>query len=217
MIYKGSNRYKTYNGIGLKYIKNPRFPVFVEYIEGDGNQYITLADITSFTTKFEMSAHLSISSYNESNQPTFMCFFGVQCYLRSASNTFYCWTSTGGSLSSNVEYTLNKKCNVTYSINSSSLRTLKIDFASQRSSTGSYNANPVNLFSLLNSSNASMYAPAMKLYGCQIKNNNVLIRDLRPCLSSEIGHSNEACLYDTVTNKYYYNIGSGTFNAGNKL
>lgn len=44
------------------------------------------------------------------------------------------------------------------------------------------------------------------VYPMQIYENDVLVKDLRPCLDA----NGTVCLYDTVTKKYHYNIGSGT-------
>ena len=52
---------------------------------------------------------------------------------------------------------------------------------------------------------------AMKLYSCQIYERDILIRDFIPTISIEDGHIGEACLFDTVEKKYYYNQGDGKF------
>lgn len=52
-----------------------------------------------------------------------------------------------------------------------------------------------------------------RIYPCKIWENNVLVIDLRPC----INHKGVVCMYDMVTNKYFYNQGTGEFIAGNKL
>ena len=47
---------------------------------------------------------------------------------------------------------------------------------------------------------------AQKIYGFKVYENNVLLHDFRPCLApnGQIG------MYDTVTKKYFYNQGTGT-------
>lgn len=50
-----------------------------------------------------------------------------------------------------------------------------------------------------------------KIYSCKIWQNNTLVRDFVPMISTEDGHIGEACLFDTVTNKYFYNKGTGKF------
>lgn len=44
-----------------------------------------------------------------------------------------------------------------------------------------------------------------------INDNNKLIMDLIPAVSTESGHKNEACMFDRVTEKYFYNLGDGAF------
>ena len=220
ILYKGNTQYKVMHKREQRCVElKNNSPYFCEYIQSSGTQYITIDDITKFTSSFEMSADLEIVSYGDSNQPTFMCFFGVQCYLRQGNNyDFRCWTSTGGNFTSSVICQLGRKYQVTYSINSNSLRTIKIDFGNTVSSSGSYVSNwPVNLFSWLQSGTTSNYAPSMKLYGCRIKRDGVLIRDLRPCSKNREMLKPVGCLYDLITDKYYTNTGSGAFTLGPKL
>ena len=55
------------------------------------------------------------------------------------------------------------------------------------------------------------YNNFMKVYYNRIYNaNNELIQDLRPCLDP----NNVACMYDMVSETYFYNQGTGTFIAG---
>lgn len=49
-----------------------------------------------------------------------------------------------------------------------------------------------------------------KLYSCQIYDNGTLVRDFRPCYDPD----GVACLYDEVTETYFYNAGTGEFIAG---
>ena len=46
-----------------------------------------------------------------------------------------------------------------------------------------------------------------KIYKCKIYDNDILIRDFIPVLDN----NNEPCLYDKVSNTFFYNQGSGTF------
>ena len=50
----------------------------------------------------------------------------------------------------------------------------------------------------------------MKLFSCQIYDNGTLIRDYLPCLDKD----GVACLYDKVSETYFYNQGTGEFIAG---
>ena len=70
---------------------------------------------------------------------------------------------------------------------------------------------PGNMYIFATNNNGNLYALAVaKLYSMQIYDNDVLVRDFRPCYDPE----GVACLYDRVGRKYYYNMGSGEFVAG---
>lgn len=51
----------------------------------------------------------------------------------------------------------------------------------------------------------------MYLYSLKIWDKGKLIRDFIPVVSLENSHENEACLYDLVQGKFYYNNGTGDF------
>lgn len=46
-----------------------------------------------------------------------------------------------------------------------------------------------------------------RLYGATMRENGELVQDLRPCRDED----GVPCLYDTVTNEYFYNKGTGDF------
>lgn len=54
------------------------------------------------------------------------------------------------------------------------------------------------------------YSCSAKIYSCQMYDNNTLIRDFVPALDMNL----RPCLYDKVTNTYFYNQGTGEFYAG---
>lgn len=64
----------------------------------------------------------------------------------------------------------------------------------------------INLFADSHNGDPSYYT-AMKLYSCQIYDNNVLVRDFVPCMSDADGMG----LYDLVNGKFYGNAGTGSF------
>lgn len=49
-----------------------------------------------------------------------------------------------------------------------------------------------------------------KIYFCQLYEDDILVRNFIPCKNS----NNEAGLYDLITNTFYTNAGTGTFNVG---
>lgn len=57
----------------------------------------------------------------------------------------------------------------------------------------------------------SVFRPsAIKFSSCQMYEGNILVRDYIPVIDA----NNVVCLYDQVTKTFYYNQGTGTFNAG---
>lgn len=68
---------------------------------------------------------------------------------------------------------------------------------------------PCNLFLLGQNTNGEVDNRKLsaKLYSCQIYDNDVLVRDYAPALDPE----RTPCLYDKVSEQYYYNSGSGSF------
>lgn len=70
---------------------------------------------------------------------------------------------------------------------------------------------PGNLFLCCgnNGGSPNLYA-SLKLYSCQIYDNDILVRDLIPCKTA----SGIIGLYDIVGGKFYENKGSGAFIAG---
>lgn len=77
-------------------------------------------------------------------------------------------------------------------------------------------ASPKNMF-LFNVNNNGVpqregYGIIMDLYYCKIWKNDEIVRDFVPAISNEVGHINEVCLYDLITNRYFYNLsGAGKF------
>lgn len=67
--------------------------------------------------------------------------------------------------------------------------------------------NPIYLFYAYASDRCGIF----KLYYCKIWEDGILVRDFLPTISTEEGHIGEACLFDTVENKYYYNQGTRKF------
>lgn len=54
---------------------------------------------------------------------------------------------------------------------------------------------------------------AQKIYPCQIYENNVLVRDFKPCIAP----NGQVAMYDEVNKKYHYNQGTGELKAGGRF
>jgi len=65
---------------------------------------------------------------------------------------------------------------------------------------------PLILFAEVLNGTASLFS-TMRLFGCQIYDNDILVRDFIPVLDI----NNIPCLYDKVNRKFHYNKGNGQF------
>ena len=67
---------------------------------------------------------------------------------------------------------------------------------------------------LLGNFDFTNYKPALaRYYACKLWNGDVLVRDFIPVLDN----NNVPCLYDKVTNEFFYNQGTGQFLYGEKV
>jgi len=73
---------------------------------------------------------------------------------------------------------------------------------------------PLTIFGT-NTNGAVEYFIPMQLFSFKIWNDSEeLVADFLPALSTEAGHVNEPCLFDNISNTYFYNAGSSNFTIG---
>lgn len=186
------------------------YMVELEYIESTGTQYIDTG--WSFGTNNYAKAKLVFDGYigTASNgwavsgvgaNPTFYCGVG------SGRNIYY---GNGNSdINTGVTYTenrslfeidlQNKTVKVTDKVTSEILVDLNSITVGTPSGTRSF------YLSAYNSGSAVCHSE--KIYGYQIYEDEILVRDYIPVLDL----NGIACLYDKVTRKLYYNAGTGSF------
>lgn len=190
----------------LAYARARQQPIFIDYIESDGNQYIDTGIIQSPNQKFEIVTQpLSL----DNNQ----AFFGSQ----NSSNYMYLgayasypgWIVQYGGGSDYFDYgkkDLNKHTFVLDLLN----LTLNVDDVSydiSAHSTAISGAHSVWLFARNDNGNGrTLYTG--RVYDYKAYENGELVQHLRPCLHPQ---TFEACMYDTVTKQYFYNKGTGSF------
>lgn len=198
-----SGRYKVVSP------NNPNEPVFVEYIENTGSNWIQ-TDISDPNNKMSIDILIGDMQYGSDDNGWIVGIYaGIGFYVSSNGNI----ANPGGDAP--ITYVdSNKQYNVKLFRDSSGHRCTQInDMPAVVGSTHEVSANPLTVF---HQSQYSAYRKA-KLYFIKVYDNNVLYYDLRPCLSRESGHIDEPALYDTINKKYYYNKGTGTFNVGQKI
>lgn len=187
-------------------------PYKIDYIRSDGNQYIDTEIIGDYDTKIEIKvgslevpnrfSALYGSRINNTNQ--FWAYIDSaidnSIYFRRLTNSYeirnFDWNNTHIISQDKDGVTIDGEKKLTYT-------------------TMSEFPNPQNLY-LFNVDNyqqpQSDYGIRMNLYYCKIWKNNEIVRDFIPAISNEVGHMNEVCLYDLVTNRYFYNLsGVGEF------
>lgn len=186
----------------------PHHPIkYVEYLESSGTQYINTGVKPSNNTRVVCDFQF----VNTASTQYLFCARGVASgyanrfgLLLHASGYFRSdYGSTNVNFSTSVtvgdRHTVDKN-GATCTIDDTSVTNTIATF------TGSYE---MNLFAGNTGGSATELA-TVKVYSCQVYDNDNLIRDFRPCYDPD----GVACLYDEVTETYFYNQGKGNFIAG---
>ena len=186
----------------------PRLPSIyqeVEYIESDGNQYLSL-DVGSFNANFK----LDIDFQQTSSSTSELCLFGnsgLEVFTRTEG--FGYWTSSNGS---------------SFATNYASLREQRV-FASIDNSNGKMQVNSVvttytpKTVSSYTSINVFRYAYSDRylfvgrIFYLKLYTGNKYI-ELIPCYRKS---DNVIGMYDLVGKQFYVNQGTGTFLKGNNV
>lgn len=204
-----------YEGLSsIRVITNvANFLLPLDYIESTGTQYIDADFIpTSENVKFETK--FSASRYENAFFGGFNSaapYFVIGCMLNySTQKNLMFWVgSTGsqllqtntGSLNLNTPYVLTAQANngiFTVDFNNQTYTSSYITGLSQKSTY---------IFAQRSSSNSAVDFSKVKLYYFKIYDNDQLVRDFIPVITSD----NVACLYDKVSKTCFYNKGTGNF------
>lgn len=196
----------------LAYARAMKQPIFVDYIESDGNQYIL------DTLQIKPSHKIVVDGQYIYTGPSYQFVAGsAESYWKNQA-CIRLHSETTALISAGVSSDL-------FSINSNQRYLWTLDILNGK---GYLDNNEVSSFSGFVPSGSSRWgyigvlfngvslynAPVGKTYSIKLYDNEVLIRHLRPCLHPE---TFEACMYDLVTHKYFYNQGTGEFIAGGKV
>lgn len=186
------------------------YPIFLDYIESDRNQWID----TNFKPNQDTTVNITWSESSEANYGT--TFFGTRD-TSSPTNAFVFWGAGAGywrdqygnqNFTSTIprdtkKHTLIKDKNKTY---------LDGELFKEHTYTEFNCSHNMYLF-CLNEGGVANFWGRVKIYNCLIYDNGVLIQDLRPAIDP----CGVVCMYDMVTNKYFYNQGTGEFKAGGRF
>jgi hypothetical protein len=193
-----------------KWIENN--PTFIDYIESSGTQYIDTGFKPNNNTSIEMKVLIPNSRTGQqtrffevrNNANEVKEAFGILSFDDSNKLLQFRYnTSTNGSLNNaqlatDTEYVIRTDKNKMY-VND----VLKIE---QTTSTFQVNYNLL-LFGFVSPSLIGSDIGIYRLYYFKIYDNGTLVHDFKPCKNTRGVY----CMYDSVTNRYYYNQGTGEF------
>lgn len=205
--------------IGSKLVYKEREPIFVDYIENNGGAYINTGILPSYdyTVKIKYQYTGLRATYNP--------IFGMRTGAVPTGNGLF-WT--GMHNTSKEVYLRFGGDSVNYALGDKALDIIEITCSPEGifingEDTGAryFNgeitsvAKPMYLFTLNGESGASGLGETnAKVYSYEVFDGNMnLIQDLRPCIDPK----GVVCMYDIVTEKYFYNKGTGKLTAGPHL
>lgn len=190
-------------------------PYKIDSIRSDGNQYIDTEIIPDQDTDSNIKIEMKVGNIEVPDY--YAAFYGSR-----SNNLFQFW--------SYVDRDVQNKINVRYSGRGFQTGTVDLEksLVIAQEQNGFYingdkvvthsgrfhNSYNIYLFNVNNNGapQSEGYGIRMDLYYCKIWKNDEIVRDFIPAISNEVGHMNEVCLYDLVTNRYFYNLsGVGEF------
>lgn len=180
---------------------------FVEYIESTGTQYIDTGIKPDSNTTFEMSIALNDVYSIKAIMGARVSQTGISYNLFSINGDIR-WDYNLEKKHTNLTYTEGSKINIVKTTNYITVET------NGKTATISNNnvaiSIPYNIYIFTISQNTGQDSrhAKMRLYYLRIYKNGIIERELLPALDQ----NNIPCLYDTVTQQYFYNAGTGTFN-----
>lgn len=184
----------------------------IEYLTGTGAQYIDTGVNPTSNTKIEMTFAYSLTGKNVN----VLLFGGADQYMVDDytfflnPNTVSCsvygtqllGTDLGLTVSSDTKHTLVRDKNLEY-----------VDGELKKTFSEEVFASPASLFlfGIHRSGNyIELKDQIVTIYGCKIWESDVLLRDYIPVVDAD----GVVCLFDRVTNEFYYNGGTGVFIGG---
>jgi hypothetical protein len=210
-IYLGDKRIvKAY--FGNKLVFEADKPIFVEWIESTGTQYIDLGYISPERAKtLRFAVDMSIDTASGYR----LCGSGSrnrQLYFGFSSSGTFAYGPGNVDASINIYGKVGIKYHYDYDVLNGSYKVSENGtiVASKQFEFSGYTGANFYLFCYAGANEVPTALWSGKIYSFLVYENNALILDLRPCLD----YNNVACMYDMVSGKYFYNQGTGTFKYG---
>ncbi len=183
----------------------------IEYLESTGTQYIDTGYIPNNLTGIEIKIQNTKNDLSAEN-----IFFGSGESAHSKSFELYIWGGTLQFIYSGVTaqslpganpFTVNwYGRNVQYAYNNN-------DTYFVLSSNNNDFISPYNMCLFADKRPTNVNIGFCRIYYCKIYDNNTLVRDFIPVLDKD----GTPCMYDKVTEQFFYNQGTGQFIAGSVL
>lgn len=194
--------------LGEKLVFNSQ-PIFLEYIETDGNSYIDTEYCPSENTVIEYTFEIvskptgSFNGLFGSRLDTSRYSYNVFCksYLQLRIDYGH-YDETVYQCALNTKYTIKAGSNQIY-INDELVKSYTVSY------TGT---SPYSMYLGNFNGAGTPYATgtAQRIYATPIYENGTLVHNYLPCIAP----NGQACMYDEVTKKYHYNKGTGEIKPG---
>lgn len=185
----------------LAYAMANNQPIFIDYIESDGNQYIDTEQLISGGVTLEIVAQGLgdkglVYSFDQDWQAASLLDRGSQWF---ANGIHFAGSSLDKTTIESSWSGVGRDYTNTVTINGE---------------TATYTRTGRSFSNLLLFVGKNYLVPDSfwkgRIYSSKLYKNNVLIQDLRPCIDP----NGIVCMYDTVSKQYLYNQGTGSFIAG---
>ena len=180
---------------------------FIDYVTTDGNSYIDTEYCPNENTYIEYTFEIvkappqAWNGLFGSRQDTAYYAYNIFCRNSLSLRLDYGrYEEASYQTSLNTKYTMKAGLGEIY-INDELVKS----YTPQLQGTSPY---PMYLGNFNNKGTPYATGTAQKIYPCKIKENNVLVRDLRPCVSNGV-----VGFYDMVTGKIFTNAGTGELKA----
>ena len=204
--------------MGSKLVYKEREPIFLDYIESTGTQYIDTGIEATSITRFVIKGTCETNGYSNAQllgtqNNSASTFFGSRYMSSTGIKSWYCKNAESVSIGNPTNLSI---IDCTIESRNSQYGTLTdlVDGSVNEfvNFTDDWGFTSGNL--LLFGGISDRISPNATCHSLQLYTANGLVRDLRPCLHPK---TLKVCMYDMVAKKYFYNKGAGSFVAGNKI
>lgn len=196
---------------------------YVDYIESTGTQYIDTGFVATSNTTVEIDFQIIGSTTTDTWQPFFgfRDYYyspktGMTCYYNTSDKTKLAYAYSSDDIQGNISQEVTNRTKLKFDGTGVYENGNKVISTNTYTFTATNDSNTMTIFAQKVNTPASATVSMndrrqlMKLYSFKICENNVLVRDFKPCKDG----AGVYCLYDEVEKRYFYNQGTGSFSGG---